>query len=540
MPTPAAQAKPRFTTPLLLTLVLAATFLTYVGTLQFEFVYDDLGQIVANPAIQSWKYFPLYFHANVWMQQFAIGNYYRPVFLSWLLLNHSVFGLHAALWHLTTLLLHIGVTALVFMLALRLTGDRKVALITALLFGLHPVHLEGVAWVSGVTEPLLALFLIPSFLAYLNYRERRRTLWFVISLVLYALSLLAKETAIVLPGLIFAHEWLFGTKGRQWSARLRAAILWACPFAIVASVYLLARAHALHGVAHSTVNLPARIALLTIPSVLWNYLRLLLAPVGLSVFYDTPYITHVSLRHVLLPSAGVLVFEALLVWWWRRQSRSPVVAFAALWLALPILPLLNLRWLPMGDFIHDRYLYLPSIGFVLLVALALTQMDCRQVLARPVGQVLAVALAVVMAFATVAQSVPWANDLLLYYHGMAVAPNNDLPRNKLAATLVQRGMYDEGIKLYQVVLKTDPDYWYAHYRMGYAQYKVGRYTEAERYLTRAIQLHGTPDEFYYLGLAQMKLGRHEAASQSLQEAVRRQPEVAEYRQALAMAEQQIK
>src|SRR5947208_1322185 len=118
----------RLSTALLLGGVLAATFLTYLGTLQFEFVYDDLGQIVANPAVQSWKYFPMYFRANVWMQQLAVGNYYRPVFLAWLLLNHTFFGLHPALWHLTTILSHVAVTALVFVLALRLTRDRRIAL----------------------------------------------------------------------------------------------------------------------------------------------------------------------------------------------------------------------------------------------------------------------------------------------------------------------------------------------------------------------------------------------------------------------------
>lgn len=107
---------------------------------------------------------------------------------------------------------------------------------------------------------------------------------------------------------------------------------------------------------------------------------------------------------------------------------------------------------------------------------------------------------------------------------MAVAPNNDLPRNKLAAALVQRGMYEEGIKLYQVVLAADPDYWYANYRMGFAQYKVGRYADAERYLARATALHGTPDEFYYLGLTRMNLGRLDEAEAALKEAIRLNPD----------------
>ena len=334
-----------------------------------------------------------------------------------------------------------------------------------------------------------------------------------------------------------AYEWLFAAAGDKWRARLRSAAVAALPFVLVTGAYLAARSLALHGVAHKTVELPAKIALLTIPSALWAYIRLLLAPVGLSVFYDTPYVTHVSMRYVGLPLIGIGMAIGLLVWWWRK-SRSAVVAFASVWLVTPILPLLYLSVLPMGDFIHDRYLYLPSVGFALLVAMALAELDAVKVLARPAGQLVALALGFLMAFATVAQSVPWANDLLLYYHGMAVAPNNDLPRNKLAASLVQRGMYAEGSKLYQVVLASDPDYWYANYRMGFAQYKLGRYAEAERYLARATQLHGTPDEYYYLGLAQMKLGHDDAAGKSLAEAVRLQPNAPEYQEALATVKRQ--
>jgi tetratricopeptide (TPR) repeat protein len=74
-----------------------------------------------------------------------------------------------------------------------------------------------------------------------------------------------------------------------------------------------------------------------------------------------------------------------------------------------------------------------------------------------------------------------------------------------------------------VVLAGDPDYWYANYRMGYAQYKVGRYAEAERYLARATELHGTPDEFYYLGLAQEKQDKLEGAQAALEQAIKLDP-----------------
>src|ERR1041384_423817 len=115
----------------LLATVLLATTAAYLWTLHFGFVYDDLGQIVSNPLIQSWRYLPMYFRGNVWMQQSSLGNYYRPVFLTWLLINPMLFGLHPMFWHLTNILAHVGATALVYRLALRLPHQQKLAAIAS-------------------------------------------------------------------------------------------------------------------------------------------------------------------------------------------------------------------------------------------------------------------------------------------------------------------------------------------------------------------------------------------------------------------------
>lgn len=518
-------------TRVLLGIVLAATFVVYVGTLQFEFVYDDLGQIVANPVVHAWSYFPQYFRHNVWMQQSPIGNYYRPLFLTWLLVNHTIFGLQPFGWHLMTVLAHLAATALVFFLALRLTKTRTLAALAALLFGLNPVHLEAVAWISGGTEPLLAILLIGGFLAYLNYRERGRPLWLGLSLLLFALALLAKETAAILPILIAAYELLFAKEA--WKLRMVVALRSVAPFAAIAIAYLLARTAALGAIAHRLVDLPGHIRLLTIPSVLWLYLKLLVVPARLSAFYDTPYVTHVSWKYFLAPLLAVTAALAICVIGWRK-SRSPVVGFSLLWIFVPLLPVLDLAVLPMGDFVHDRYLYLPSVGFAVLLAMALGQLDAKQIAGRPAGVAVGLIIAGVMGVATIVQSLPWASDLLLYQHGMAVAPNNDLPRNKLAATYVNRGMFAEGIQLYHFVLANDPDYWYANYRMGYAQYMAGRFQDAERFLAKSISLHPIADEYYYLGMTRLKLGQLATAEAALREAVRLQPRAPGYSFALGL------
>ena len=172
-------------------IVVAVTFIAYMGALRYDFVYDDENQIVQNPTVQSWTFAPRYFTDHLWFFKYPIGNYYRPIFLVWLALNHTLFGLNPVGYHLTTILAHVMATLLVFYLARRLTGDLATAALASALFGLHPAHIEAAAWISGVSEALLAISLIGSFLCYLRYRDRgegRRKTWLVASLVLAALA----------------------------------------------------------------------------------------------------------------------------------------------------------------------------------------------------------------------------------------------------------------------------------------------------------------------------------------------------------------
>src|ERR1044072_7526637 len=382
---------------LMIAVVLALTFAAYIGTIRYQFVYDDRNQIVENSFIKSWRNVPAYFTGQAWQTIYPDmpGNYYRPAFLLWLLANYTLFGANASLWHLMAVVAHVSVTMLIYLLARRLLKDEAAALIAALIFGLHPARIEAVAWVSGATEPLLALLLIPSLLFYLNWRDRnnessddssKQTKWLAASLGMFVLAMLAKETALVLPLIVFVYEWIFGAR----EGRLRTSLKRAAPYFALALVYFAARAIALKGLGHTVTPLPPVTVLMTMPSVLWFYIKLLLWPAGLSAFYDTPYVTSPGLSNFVLPCVAIAVVAVLLRAWGRRRKE---IAFASALLALPILPLLNLPVFLEGEIAHDRYLYLPSIGFSIIVALALRQIrfSPAKLFGQPAFQVLAVA-----------------------------------------------------------------------------------------------------------------------------------------------------
>lgn len=533
-------------------LILLATFLVYSNTLGFNFVYDDRGQILANVQVHAWRYLPHYFLERVW--SFAYpgihGNYYRPLFLLFLLLNYKIFGPYAAGWHLVSVAAHMGVTYLVYVLARRLTGDGRTALIAALIFGLHPVHIESVAWISGVTDPLLALFLLPAFLCYLNARERaaRRRSWLAASLALYGLAMLSKETALILPILIFTFEWLWqdapGSSGfRPVFERTRTAAARIVPFLLLTFVYLAVRWRVLEGLGHTMVPLGVWTIMLTWPQLLLFYLWHLIWPFSLSVFYNVPYVTTPGLVPVILPLAGLAAVVFLVFLGVQRLERAApgngrLAVFLCSWILIPFIPLLDLSMLPVGEIAHDRYLYLPSIGFSILLAMALRRIGLGRLklLGLPALQAAAVLLLVlVFGISTAAQDRYWANDMKLYSRGVSRTPQNKLARTNLGNAMGEQGRYAEALVLYREVLARDPDFWLAIYNTGYTYYRMGRLREAEKYLKRAIAVNGVDsDEYFYLGLTWLKLGDVNDAEKAVRHALQLQPGGLAYHFALGM------
>jgi protein O-mannosyl-transferase len=536
MPVRAESSGPWLSTRALLAVVLGLTALAYVATLQFQFVYDDESQIVGNQLVESWRYVPYYFNIQVWahINLHQAGNYYRPIFMLWMRFNHALFGFHAFGWHLTTVLMHVLATFFVFKLARRLSQRDDIALITALFFGLHPVHIEAVAWISGVTEALFVILLIGSFLCFLDWREGRPHAR-AYSLLLYALAIFSKETAVLMMPTVFAYAWLYPREERLplWQ-RFWKSLLPALPYLAITLAYLYPRYLALNGLFHPVTPLPWRTKMLTIPSVLWFYLKLLFVPVGLSGFYDTPYVTSANLREFWLPLLGVVVFAALLFfWWWKTRDR--LIAFASALLVIPLLPLMNFSVFFTGEIAHDRYLYTPSIGFAILAAIAITTVG-KKISSGAWGSLaLAAPIAAIFLVLTIMQSLYWADNLVLYSRGVQIAPNNNLALNNLANEFDRKKMYPQALAMYEKVLARSPNFYLANYNFGYASYESGKFEQAEHFLRRAAALDPTDaGTFYYLAKCEIALGQADAAEADLRRAIEVDPRLRGPRYELGM------
>jgi Flp pilus assembly protein TadD len=527
-----------------------------VGTLACGFVFDDHVLIVTNDAIRSWHYFPTYFTSHIWSFRYPhlLANYYRPLFLLWLRLNYLLFGLHAWGWHLTSVLAHVAVTGMVYAFARRLTGTAWAAGVAALIFGLHPVHAEAVADITSIQEPLSTLLILAAVLALLRGRAAGgKSAWLGVAWALAAAALLAKESAMVVPVLVAGYAWIYAQSGGREVAgsekdtrfldRVRAALVASVPFWLVVLLYVPARVHALKGFAHITTPVRLTQEILTVPSVLLFYLRLLVWPAGLSCYYDTPYVSRPSGREFVMPAVLLVAVALAAVYWYRCVRRSNpgdarAIVFAGFWMAVTLLPVLNFRLLPENELAHDRYLYLPSVGFVVLVALAARRV--RDVLPeqfRRLAWTLAAGfvLAGIMGTATMRQSLFWFDDLTLNRRAHQIAPHNIAATTSLAAALAQRGMDFAAVQLYHEVLAARPNFWRATVNLAYIEYHHGNVADAAQLFQRSCAIDPTDgDQFLYLGMALLRLGQKGEAEKAVRTALLVRPDGRNYHLGLAM------
>ena len=407
-----------------LLLILAGTALVYLPALGFGFVYDDRYQILRNPRIQSWRYFGSYFLHHVWIHQSPQGSYYRPLFLACLRLNHWIFGYRPAGWHATTIALHLIAGWLVYQL-FRRTLAPLAAVVGTAVFALHPSHLESVAWISGVTDPLMAIPLLGALLYWMDYRQQGRAAALYLSYALTVIALIAKETAMMIPILVFVYAFDMSQE-TTFAKRLREAYRAFVPYFLIFAAFWFTRAVLLR---NEYLPFPrgARTLIANIAPLLWFYAKHLSGLVPVGIYYDftpAPWSWHAT-------AFSVFAVLALLSLVFVAYRRSPELLIAITWMLLPIAIASSAVTVFMSehDCVHDRYLYLSTIGLGMAVGHMLSRLEPRRLpaLGIPSLQGLCATVSIaVLAIATMSQLPQWHDDLALFARGIQTAPGNPM------------------------------------------------------------------------------------------------------------------
>ncbi len=455
-------------------LILGITFLGFANTINNQFAYDDQTQILQNLLIRDFNNLPTAFTKEVWFFRALQDRdpnqeegrpttpYYRPIFTVYLMVGWHLFSDWAQYWHLANILMHLIAVYFVFLILEKVTNNLKLTAIATILFAVHPLRVESVAWISGVTDLFLAVFLLPSFYLYIRYRENGQGKYLLGSLGLFLLAAFSKEPAVALPVFIVAYEMFIINRGEKLIKKFERGALYGAIFFVVSVVYFVMRYKALGFVFHHSqyTSHPFGAILLTIPLVICKYLALLIWPfwpVKLSLFHATYLVlTPFSIRFIL----PLLIVIAITVALWQLR-KSSIARFAALWFAIHLLPVLNLSAFGEEFMVQERYVYIPSIGFSLLLAMALERFPFERLIGgynrRQLQTAVVAVLVLVMTGTTLGQNKVWKDDLTLWEYGVRAAPDQTMPYFILGHKQISRNNTQAVVENFENFMKLNPN-----------------------------------------------------------------------------------
>ncbi len=406
--------------PLVIVSAIAAlTFLFFKTCCDNQFTnWDDLGYIITNQLIKD--------TSDDWLKNIfsidhpVMGNYH-PLTILLYALEYKKVGLEPWLYHFDSVITHVLVTIAVFYFVKKQTGRLVAATVAALLFGLHPMHVESVAWGAGRKDLLYGFFFVLTFTTYIDYirsEGSKKMLWYILGIALFALSLLAKSVAVSLPVALFAVDYL---ENRKISIKL---LIEKIPHFGLSLLFGLLSVKAQKdigalGSLDASFNPLERIALGCY--ALWAYLWKAVVPVGLSNFYPYPLKVGDSLPGVYYIYPVIIIGIALLVWFFGRRSKQVLFGIAFFLINIVLL----LQFIPVGGAIlSDRYGYIPYLGLFFIVGWFVSELfegPSPNALAKPVfGGVLVYCL--VLGYMSNERCKDWYDSISLWKDDMEKHP----------------------------------------------------------------------------------------------------------------------
>lgn len=475
--------------------------IAYGPVLSADFVrWDDPTLVIDNPRIRGFSAENL-----AWMFTTPVMGHYQP--LTWIsyALDWSLWGLDPRGFHITNVLLHAANTALVFILARRLIGGRAGrwddlagALVAAGAWGVHPLRVESVAWVTERRDVLSVLFMLLSALAYLRAVEPgsaalRSRGWYWASVGLLALSLLAKAWGMTFFVLLLILDWCpLGRLPGSQPGGARRVVLQKWPFVVLGITAAIGAALSQH-TALATKSLaewgPIERLVQACHGLLFYVLKTL-APADLSPLYELPRELDPAAPIFLLSYVFVAALGVLTLWGLRR---APGFSAAALAYVVPLAPVLGI--LQSGEqFVADRYSYVALIGW--MIALGWVTARVWRLPSTPAGRGLLLALPMVLVGAllvraTHVQARVWKDTETLWRHAADVAertgPVGGLTFSYLASELERQGRVQEAIRAHARALEIDPDLGRSWFALGNLLRQMGEWSRAEAALIEATR-----------------------------------------------------
>ena len=554
-------------------ILVAINLFIYAAVYRFQLVnWDDSTYVTENPTVLgglSWS-------SAWWALTTGHSPYWHP--LTWLshLLDVTLFGTDAGMYHLTSLLLHIANTLLVFELFRRLTGAGGRSAFVAAIFAAHPLHVESVAWIAERKDVLSTFFWLLTMLAYDGYVRDRSWRRYAVMLLFYALALMSKPMVVTLPAVLLLLDiWPLrrmsasaGEDRREetWARLVMEKVpLFALALATsVATVVIQHRVGAMAGLDALPWTVRAANATIGYVAYLWKTIW----PTHLAAFY--PLFTISPARVGAAAAVLIAVTAAVLA----ERRRRPYLLTGWGWYVITIAPVIGL--LQAGEQgMADRFMYIPMIGILVMAAWGLPELVAAisiRTWLLPAG---ASVLVVACAIAARAQAAHWEDSVTLWQHATRVTPESYIAHENLGQALRERGQLDEAEASYEraivhapprspaylavihnslgmvltrkdqprqalehfaAAVRLSPNFAEAQGNLGNALVAAGRWPDAIGHYREAVRLKpGYTEPRVGLGGALLKEGRAAEAIPEYREALRLDPGLAEAHNGLGAA-----
>jgi tetratricopeptide (TPR) repeat protein len=459
----------------------------YGNTLFNGFILDDNAVIRDNPYVHSLKYAPKVVTGCIW--EYAIGGckdktlHYRPIHTLTYLLAWQ-FSQQPWFFHLINLLYFFAAIVLVYIFIKALTKNYKIAFLTALFFIIHPINNEVVNWISAVSELTLAVFSLLMLFHYIKYRQNNDKKSFILAILFYFLAMLSKEPAIiVLPPVILCLDLLFFKKIKE--LLVKEEIKKYLFFGIPAFIYLLMRQLAIGGIAGIShresyfggFSLTDRIYYFF--WLFFRYLEKLFYPYPLIFLHELKEKPNLFSYRFLFLLSFFFIFCA--IFYYLIKKKKNIFAFGMAWLFIFILPMLVFYNIVGENIFAERYLFIPTIGFGLLLSNFLISLWDKKVKARIFIILFVVGLVFVCFLIIFPRNKIWKDNIVFFRSNLALNPNALPLREYLADVLRAKGDIEGAKTEWEEIIKRNPKWKF----VSHAYNNLGEYYRAKGDLEKA-------------------------------------------------------
>jgi len=402
--------------------------------------------------------------------------------------EHRLFGLNPLPYHIDNLALHLINTALAAWLIHLLSGSVLAALAGATLFGIHPLHVASVAWVTERKDVLYAIFFLGSIISYLYYRQRKQDRLYYLSLALFALSLLSKPMAVTLPAVLILTDYL---RKETFSAKRISGYV---PYAALAGIFTIVTLVARSIGKEPEYTFIDNVFIANYAFVF--YLVKTVLPVKLACYYPPPAKTGALLPVIFYCAPLAVAALAAAVAFSARYTRK--IVFGFLFYAVTVFPVLHL--VSGGPTVGDHYTYIPLLGIFYLAGEGVSRLWERRQKARGLIAAGLAVLTIALAGATWTRCLVWKdgltlwNDFLSKYGGM---PNTSIAYSNRGNAHMDAGDIGKAVADYDEAVRLDPLYADGYNNRGNAYNMLKEYDRAIADYNRVLEIRPAHAEAHY-------------------------------------------